>query len=170
MWKETARVMRTRAWLIALCALGCASGDAVDPAGESTARVPMPMPERVLVFEFDVSAGETQAEAQQLAEAVVTGLAAIPIPGVHVLPSTSLTGPALAVDGSFLSLDTGLRDHLRAQVQLQALVGGYFEPLRRFETEATGQDRVDHTAKEIVREVARFYADQGWLDPARIPK
>ncbi|NJN00285.1 MAG: hypothetical protein HC793_00990, partial [Aquincola sp.] len=51
----------------------------------------------MLVFEFDVSQGESSDEAKQLADAVVTGLAEIPIPGVHVLPQTQLTGPALGV-------------------------------------------------------------------------
>ena len=166
----TARVSPSRAWALALCAFGCASGQAVEPYGESVARVSMPMPERVLVFEFARSQGESGSEARELADAVVTGLAAIPIPGVHVLPETPLEGPALGIDGTFLSLDTGLRDHLRADVRIQALVGGYFEPLRSFETEASGEDRIGRTAREIVREVALFYANQGWLDPARVPK
>ena len=157
-------------WMSALCALGCASGDPVVPAGESMARVSMPMPERVLVFEFDLSEGETKDEARQLADAIVSGLAEIPIPGVHVMSSVPLTGPALAVDGAFFSLDTGVRDHLRAAVQLQALVNGFFEPVRRFETEASGEGKIHHTAGEIVREVALFYANQGWLDPERVPK
>ncbi|HEX5065719.1 MAG TPA: hypothetical protein VFY49_06380 [Myxococcota bacterium] len=171
MWAVTAlRASLSRAWLLALCALACASGQVVEPDGQSSARVPMQMPERVLVFEFDVSAGDSTSEAKQLADAVVTRLAEIPIPGVHVLPSTPLDGPALGVDGSFLSLDTGMRDHLRADVQLQALVNGFFEPVHRFETEASGEDKVDRTAKEIAREVALFYANQGWLEPGRVPE
>jgi hypothetical protein len=170
MWAKPAlRVSRARAWVL-ICALGCATGQAVEPAGQSDARIPMPMPERVLVFEFDLSAGENASEAKQLADAVVTRLAEIPIPGVHVLPTTPLTGPALGVDGSFLSLVTGVEDHMRAQVKLQSLIGGYFETVRRFETEASGEGKVDHTAGQIAREVALFYADQGWLDPARVPK
>jgi len=164
------KALCARAWIAALCALACASGQVVEPDGQGSARVPMPMPERVLVFEFDVSAGENNTEAKQLADAVVTRLAEIPIPGVHVLPATPLDGPALGVDGSFLSLDTGMRDHLRADVQLQALINGYFETVHRFETEASGEDKVDHTAKEIARQVALFYANQGWLEPERVPK
>jgi hypothetical protein len=156
--------------VLALCALGCASGEAVVPAGETMARVSMPMPQRVLVFDFDVSEGVTKDEAKQLAAAVVSGLAEIPIPGQHVMSSVPLPGPALAVVGGFDSLDTGLRDHLRAFVQLQTLVAGFFEPVRRFETEASGPGRIEHTAREIVREVALFYAAQGWLDPGRVPQ
>ena len=131
------------------------------------------MPERVLVFEFDVSYGETEREASKLADDVVTGLAGIPIPGVHVRSDTPLDGPALGVDGNFLAVDSGVRDQVHAAVQLQALVNGYFEPVHSFETVGDGEGLdagLEHTAQQIVREVARFYASQGWLDPAQVPK
>ena len=45
MWAETAlRASCARAWVLALCALACASGQVVEPDGQGSARVPMPMP------------------------------------------------------------------------------------------------------------------------------
>jgi len=176
MWRGVATRIAARALagaLLALVASGaasCASGTAVEPDGETFQRVAMAQPEHVFVFEFARSSGETPVEAGQLADEVVTRLAEIPIPGLHVKRNTPLLGPALGVDGSFLALDTGVVDHLRAEVRIQTLEGGFFDTVHSFETEATGRDRVERTAHEIAREVARFYASQGWLDPARIPQ
>ena len=156
--------------LVATSAPGCAGGSAVEPSGESFERVAMAQPDHVFVFEFARSSGETPVEAGQLADQVVSRLAEIPIPGLHVKRDTPLLGPALGVDGSFLALDTGVVDHLRAEVRIQTLDGGFFDTVHSFETEASGRDRVERTAHEIVREVARFYASQGWLDPARVPQ
>jgi hypothetical protein len=199
-----ARVSKARALALAICALGCASGKTIEPYGQSAARVSMPIPERVLVFAFQVSAGDEEEggiraklsgigesaqqrrsqedatgrkSASQLADDVVSGLAEIPIPGLHVQPDTPLLGPALGVDGTFLALDAGTRSHVRAAVTLQSLVGGFFQPVHSFETQASAEEPgaglaacLEQTAKQIVREVARFYANQGWLDPARVPK
>jgi hypothetical protein len=165
--------MRRRIALLALAVSGaasCASGTAVEPDGETFQRVAMAQPEHVFVFEFARSSGETPVEAGRLADEVVTSLAGIPIPALHVKRDTPLLGPALGVDGSFLALDTGVVDHLRAEVKIETLEGGYFDTVHSFETEANGRDRVERTAHEIAREVARFYASQGWLDPARVPQ
>jgi hypothetical protein len=156
--------------LVASSAPGCAGGKSVEPASETFERIAMAEPEHVFVFEFDRSSGETSAEAGALADEVVSRLAEIPIPGLHVKRNTPLLGPALGVDGSFLALDTGVVDHLRAEVRIQTLEGGFFDTVHRFETEASGRDRVERTAHEIAREVARFYASQGWLDPAHVPE
>jgi len=155
---------------IASGAPGCASGKAVEPSGEDFQRVAMAQPDHVFVFEFARSSGETPVEAGELADQVVSRLAEIPIPALHVKRDTPLVGPALGVDGSFLALDTGVVDHLRAEVRIQTLDGGFFDTVHSFETEASGRDRVERTAHEIAREVARFYASQGWMDPAKVPQ
>ena len=176
MWWGTSTRSAPRALASALIALAlsgatsCASGTAVEPDGETFPRVAMAQPEHVFIFEFARSSGETPVEAGQLADEVVTRLAEIPIPGLHVQHNTPLLGPALGIDGNFLALDTGVVDHLRAEVKIQTLEGGFFDTVHSFETEATGHDRVERTAHEIAREVARFYASQGWLDPARVPQ
>ena len=176
MWRGTFARIAPRALagavlaVVASGAASCASGKAVEPDGETFQRIAMAQPEHVFVFEFARSSGETPVEAGQLADEVVTRLAEIPIPALHVKRDTPLLGPALGVDGSFLALDTGVVDHLRAEVRIQTLDSGFFDTVHHFETEATGRDRVERTAHEITREVARFYASQGWLDPTRVPQ
>lgn len=229
--------------------LGCASAKTIEPAGESSS-APFPRPERVLVFEFAVNAGEvgmnrglvSDAErlgdsarqltaeedalghktAAALADEIARGLGELGIEAIHVRPDTELLGPALSVDGHFLSIDEGDRaervligfgaggTHVRIAVQLDSLVAGDFEPVYSFETEAdssklpgaatplgvgavtgdivrgavvagakaVGSEElsdsvtadVKRTAHQIVREVARIYAQHGWLDPAKVPK
>jgi len=176
MQARTHSFIRGQVALAALAlALGCASAKTITPAGESSS-APFPRPERVLVFEFAVNAGEVglnrgvvsdieqasqsarQLTAEEdklghqtaaaLAEEIARGLGELGIEAVHVKPETELLGPALSVDGHFLSIDEGDRaervligfgaggTHVRIAVELDSLVDGDFEPVYTFETEA----------------------------------